>query len=90
MVASNPSHSMTSILILKGKYPSYLFEIVPTDPNNECHQVEFQGMKVTIKVRRDFDSFGTPPKSYLIEMLTWYTANKLKPGLDQISKKTPH
>ncbi len=87
MVASNPSKIENSILILKGKYPSYLFEIIPADSDTECLRVDFQGLTHCIKVRRDFDGFGTPPKSYLIEMLTWYTANKLKPGIDQITKK---
>jgi hypothetical protein len=85
MVAVNPESNKRSALILKGRFPAYLFEVVPPTQDPECITVMLHDVKYFVKVRQDFDKAGTPPQSYLIEMLTWYTKHKYKPTLKTIN-----
>lgn len=85
MVVLNPESNKSSAMILKGRYPAYLFEIVPPTEDTDCITVMFQDVKHYVKVRQDYDKVGTPPQSYLLEMLTWYTKNKYKPSLKTIT-----
>ena len=85
MVAVNPESNKNSAMILKGRYPAYLFEVVAPTNDSDCITVMFHDVKYYVKVRQDFDKAGTPPQSYLIEMLTWYTKHKYKPTLKTIN-----
>ena len=85
MVALNPASNKSSALVLKGRFPAYLFEVVSPNEDSDCITVMFHDVKYYVKVRQDFDKAGTPPQSYLIEMLTWYTKHKYKPSLKTIN-----
>jgi hypothetical protein len=85
MIASTPDSKGLSVLILKGTYPSYLFEIVPPNDDPECFTIEFAGNVHYIKVKLDIDKMGNPPQSYLLEMLQWYSKSKARPTLNRIS-----
>jgi hypothetical protein len=85
MIASIPDAKKDSVLILKGTYPSYLFEIVPPNPDPECFHVEFAGNVHYIKVKIDIDNMGNPPQSYFQEMLQWYSKSKARPTLNRIN-----
>lgn len=85
MVAQVPDSKKSSVMILKGTYPSYLFEIVPPTNDTECHKIEFAGAIHYIKVKSDIDKMGPPPHSYMQEMLQWYTKCRIKPTLNRIN-----
>ncbi len=88
MVATDPESKANSVLILKGTYPSYLFEIVPPNDDPACYAVEFGGGMHYIRVRQDIDKMGPPPQSYMLEMLQWYSKCKMRPTLQRINSST--
>lgn len=81
MVLSNPEQTQQSIMILRGHYPQYIFEIIQPGSETNHQLVEFKGDTYQIAVRRDIDEKGIPPVSYLIEMLLWYQRARLNPKL---------
>ncbi len=85
MVAYVPGTKSTSALVLKGTYPSYLFEIVPPSQEADAIKVEYAGNTYHVLVKLDIDKAGSPPKSYLLEMLRWYSKSKAKPTLQKIT-----
>lgn len=87
MVLSSPDQAQRSITILRGHYPQYIFEIVPPGVETDYQLIEFKGGIYHITVRRDIDEKGTPPVSYLIEMLIWYQRAGLTPKLSGFSQK---
>lgn len=89
LVTVNSDAKKGSVMILKGRYPSYLFEIVPPSNDPDCISVEYKDENYQVKVLRDFDKAGLPPQSYLIEMIEWYTKNKFRPALKTINALQP-
>lgn len=85
MIASDPFVKKDSVLILKGKFPLYLFEIVPPTDDPDCMKVEYKNVIYHVRVKHDLDKMGTPPKSYLWEMLDWYARSKARPTLREIN-----
>lgn len=85
MVAYVPDSKSNSALVLKGTYPSYLFEIVPPTQSSNCIKIDFHGETYHILVKIDIDKAGAPPNSYLMEMLQWYSKSKAKPTLAKIN-----
>lgn len=85
MIATDPDSKSTSVLILKGTFPSYMFEIVAPNDNPECYTLEYAGIVHFIRVRQDIDSMGAPPHSYMQEMLQWYSRCKIRPTLQRIN-----
>lgn len=85
MVAYVPDVKSNSALVLKGTYPSYLFEIIPPTQSSDCIKVDYLGENYYVMVKLDINNVGTPPNSYLIEMLRWYSKSKAKPTLNKIN-----
>lgn len=90
MIATDPAESKAnSVLVMKGTYPSYLFEIVPPTNDPECYAVEFGGSLHYVRVKQDIDKMGPPPHSYMQEMLQWYSKCKMRPTLQRINSFDP-
>ncbi|TDB67084.1 hypothetical protein [Arundinibacter roseus] len=86
LVLINPGSHHKSVLILRGHYPQYIFEIVAPTSDPDHYKVDFKGDIYFIKVRRDFDKKGEPPVSYMRELLQWYHKTRLTPRLSDINK----
>lgn len=85
MVAVNPDSKSNSILILKGTFPSYLFEVIPPTTEPDCYVIEHAGNMHYIRVKLDVDKMGPPPLSYMHEMLQWYSKSRTRPTLQRIN-----
>lgn len=85
MVAYVPDVKSNSALVLKGTYPSYLFEIIPPAQSSNCIKIDYLGETYYVLVKLDIDNAGAPPNSYLLEMLRWYSKCKAKPTLNKIN-----
>ena len=85
MRLANPLTKEDPVLIMKGHYPQYVFEISGTKVEPDSISFEYKDSTVFITVRKDIDHFGPPPERFLIEMCEWYRRSKLRPTFNRLN-----
>ncbi|TDB64654.1 hypothetical protein [Arundinibacter roseus] len=80
----NPISANDPILILKGHYPQFIFEISGKPVSDTSMAFAYKEIELFITVRKDVDQFGDPPKSCLKEMCNWYCKSNYKPTFRQL------
>lgn len=85
MKLANPLTKHEPVLIMKGHFPQYVFEISSTKVDAESVAFEYKDSKVYITVRKDIDHFGPPPERYFFEMCDWYRRSKLRPSINRLN-----
>jgi hypothetical protein len=85
MKLMDPGVSKDSILILKGHFPQYIFELSAEQMEDDSIPYSFKNTKLYITVRKDMDNFGVPPERFLAEMCTWYKNSRIQPTLHRIA-----
>ncbi|MPR32348.1 hypothetical protein [Salmonirosea aquatica] len=81
----DPVTKKDSVLILKGHFPQYIFELSAGQVESDSILYSFRNSKFYITVRKDIDNFGAPPERFLVEMCTWYKNSRIRPTLQRIS-----
>ncbi len=85
MKLMDPGTSKDSILILKGHFPQYIFELSAEQVEDDSIPYSFKNTKFYVTVRKDMDHFGVPPERFLAEMCTWYKNSRIQPTLHRIA-----
>ena len=81
----DPGIKKDSILIFKGHFPQYIFELSAEPVEDDSFLYEFRNTRFYITVRKDIDNFGAPPDRFLNEMCTWYKNSRARPTLHRIT-----
>jgi hypothetical protein len=85
MKLMDPDVRKDSVLILKGHFPQYIFELSAEQVEDGSIPYSFKNTNFYITVRKDMDNFGNPPERFLTEMCAWYKNSRIRPTLHRIS-----
>lgn len=84
MRLANPLAEHDQVLVMKGHYPQYVFEISSSKVDPESVTYVYKDATVFITVRKDIDHFGPPPERFFQEMCDWYRRSKLRPTFHRL------